>query len=68
MQAGWLKRFDRLAKYSLDPDNQKMYAARKEQLGASILFNGSSEKHIDELHKNDIMNLSDKEITSSYTI
>lgn len=26
-----VEQFDRLAKYSLDPDNQKMYAARKEQ-------------------------------------
>lgn len=26
-----VEKFDRLAKYSLDPDNQKMYAARKEQ-------------------------------------
>ena len=57
-----VEKFDRLAKYSLDPDNQKMYAARKEQWEQSILFNGSSEKHIEELHKNDIMNLSDKEL------
>ena len=47
-----VEKFDRLAKYSLDPDNQKMYAARKEQWEQSILFNGSSEKHIEELHKN----------------
>lgn len=26
-----VEQFDRLSKYSLDPDNQKMYAARKEQ-------------------------------------
>ena len=26
-----VQQFDRLSKYSLDPDNQKMYAARKEQ-------------------------------------
>lgn len=38
-----VEKFDRLAKYSLDPDNQKMYAARKEQWEQSILFNGSSE-------------------------
>lgn len=57
-----VEQFDRLSKYSLDPDNQKMYAARKEQWEQSILFNGSSEKHIEELHKNDIINLSDKEL------
>lgn len=57
-----VEQFDRLSKYSLDPDNKKMYAARKEQWEQSILFNGSSEKHIEELHKNDIMNLSDKEL------
>ena len=57
-----VEQFDRLSKYSLNPDNQKMYAARKEQWEQSILFNGSSEKHIEELHKNDIMNLSDKEL------
>lgn len=48
-----VEQFDRLSKYSLDPDNKKMYAARKEQWEQSILFNGSSEKHIEELHNTD---------------
>ena len=39
-----VEKFDRLAKYSLDPDNQKMYAARKEQWEQSILF--KSKPHI----------------------
>lgn len=63
-----VEKFDRLAKYSLDPDNQKMYAARKEQWEQSILFNGSSEKHIEELHKNDIMNLSIKNYKQLHNI
>ena len=40
-----VEQFDRLSKYSLDPDNQKMYAARKE-LWENVVANGQ---------KNDIM-------------
>lgn len=32
-----VEQFDRLAKYSLDPDNQKMYAARKKQWESSLV-------------------------------
>ena len=41
-----VEQFDRLSKYSLDPDNQKMYAVRKEQW-ENVVANG---------HKNDIIN------------
>ena len=40
-----VEKFDRLAKYSLDPDNKKVYAARKEQW-ENVVANGQ---------KNDIM-------------
>lgn len=40
-----VEQFDRLSKYSLDPDNKKVYAARKEQW-ENVVANG---------HKNDIM-------------
>lgn len=40
------EQFDRLAKYSLDPDNKKVYAARKEQW-ENVVANGQ---------KNDILN------------
>lgn len=40
-----VEQFDRLSKYSLDPDNKKVYAARKEQW-ENVVANGQ---------KNDIM-------------
>lgn len=57
------KKFDRLSKYSLDEDNRKIYAARKEQWNKKIsLYESSSEKYVEELYDSDIMNLSEKEL------
>ena len=43
-----VEQFDRLSKYSIDPDNKKVYTARKEQW-ENVVANGQ---------KNDIMAVS----------